>query len=756
MGKLFLPAILFFGCFSQLRAQEVKDSAIEVKDSLRWAKDRAVKPPARVLATVTIRPNTTLIRRQLDKTVVNIAQSITSEGSTVLEAMQRLPGVQVGSDGQVTINGKSGVNVYIDGKPTYLSAADLASLLNGMPASSIQRIEIMTNPSSKYDASGTSGIINIVKKKNHKAGSSGTVNGSAGMGHFGKYNGGVGLSYKNERVNLFLNDSYTYNKTLFNRKVTSDLLNLDQSLLTEQVSDNNNIHTERTDRPTAGMDWQLSQKTTISLSGTAGISTSNDRTVSVLDRMDGNKVTVNHEDFTSATRDRPLNYTTTIQLARQLDTLGGELTLDLDHSLYKNDPDQHNRATLMNTGGNFISETDVLLLQKRRLAICSVKADYTRPWKDGRLEAGMKSSYVKAENDNSYYDLVNGQTVVVNGQPMVVNGQAIADTAQSDYSVNTERINAVYVDATRSFKRITGQAGLRVEQTKTRATEILTGQTLIQDYLQLFPTLFLQYRAGEGNSFILRAGRRTERPAYSEMVSFRRPLTPTLYFQGNPNLRPHLSWHQEISWVWKEAFTITIGYDLDHDYIQTLPYPDSNKATITRRPTNVQAHSWNADLGYSKKLTGWWSTDNTLSLYRNSFTGEAGGYLLKDPGMASLYVSLNNSFRIREDLSAEVDWVYNSERRLVTSRFGPYSVLNAGVKRMLWEGRGSLSLNAHNILQSEGHNVIDRYSGLDQYSYFNFYTRSVSLSFLYRFGSGKPAKRSVRSGSEEEQQRAGN
>ena len=155
-------------------------------------------------------------------------------------------------------------------------------------------------------------------------------------------------------------------------------------------------------------------------------------------------------------------------------------------------------------------------------------------------------------------------------------------------------------------------------------------------------------------------------------------------------------------------------------------------------------------------MTAWWSTDNTLSLYRNAFTGQANGYTLSDPGMVSVYLSLNNSIALNEKVSAEADFEYNSERRLVSSQFGPYSILNLGLKRFMWRGKGSISINAHNILQREGHNVIDRYNNLNQYSYFYFYTRSVSINFSYRFGSGKGAKISVHSSSEEEQKRAAN
>jgi hypothetical protein len=180
----------------------------------------------------------------------------------------------------------------------------------------------------------------------------------------------------------------------------------------------------------------LSPKTTVSLSGTGGLGNSDDQTLSGLDIFDGNRVKTNHEDFTSLSPDHPFNYTTTLQLARQLDTTGREFTVDLDYSRYKNDPKQNNFATLEDAGNNFISQADALLLEKRRLDIYSAKMDYTRPWQNGRMEAGLKSSYVRAENDNTYYDQVNGQNLV--------------DTSQSDYSVNSEQINAAYVDISRS------------------------------------------------------------------------------------------------------------------------------------------------------------------------------------------------------------------------------------------------------------------------------------------------------------------
>ena len=698
----------------------------------------------KMLAGVTIKGAAPLVDRQIDKTVVKVGQNINNDGLTALELMQRLPGVQVTTDGQVSMAGKAGASVYIDGKPTYLSATDLAALLTSTPASEIEKIEIMSNPSSKYDAAGTGGIINIVKKRNKKAGLNGSVNANFIGGFYGKYNGGFTFNYKTEHYNLLLNNSYAYYKSFSNRFVASDILNGNNSLVSEQASITNGIDMGRNYRPTLGLDVYLSKKTTLSFNSTAGLNSSNNRLFSGMNILDSTRTKTGRIDFTSSLKDNPFNYTVGAQLTHRLDTAGRNFTIDADHSEYRNFPVQNNRSINGDVSNNFTGETDALLLQHRQLDIYAAKADYIQPLKNkGSFEAGIKSSYVKANNDNSYYDQVNGQNTI--------------NLQQSDYSINSENINAAYVNLNKAYQKLTAQAGLRAEQTITKGRQILTGESVNQNYLQLFPTVFLNYKADDQNSFTVRFGRRIERPAYSEMVPFRRPQTATLFFEGNPNLRPDISYHSELNWAFKESFFITFGLDLDRDYLRTFPYLDSNKVTITRRPTNVQrAHSWNLDLAYSKKLASWWSTDNTLSIYQNGFSGQAAGFSLNNNGIASVYLTTNNSFSINDKLSAEADLEYNSKRQFVNSTFGAYSVLSIGLRQQVLNKKGSVSVNANNILNSEGHNAIDRNSGLYQYSYFNFYTRTVTLSFSYRFGSGKTTKVKIESGSADEQKRAGN
>ncbi|TDX01317.1 outer membrane beta-barrel family protein [Dinghuibacter silviterrae] len=649
------------------------------------------------------------IERRLDKTVINLDQRITTAGATVLEALQHLPGVHVSADGAITMTGGRGATVFIDGKPTYLSSADLAGLLNGMSASGVQRIEIITNPPSKYDASGTGAIINIVRKRNRKQGFSGSVNGSLVSEHYGQYHGGVMAVYKNDHVNLYVSDAYTYGKQLGDRYLTSDIEDAHGALLAEEVSNNRTVNGWRSDNPAVGIDWYASARTTLSLSAMGAVGTTSFDTHSSLETTDGHRVPVQYEDFSALNVDHPYHYFTTLQWSQALDTAGRNLTVDADYARFDYHPVQTTHGLFYDTSGQYTGASDTLLPEHRRMRIYSAQADYTHPFKNGRWEAGVKTS-------ESF----------------------ITDSTQS-----TEWIEAAYATMDRSYKKWEVQAGLRVEKDALRDT------VSRWRYLQLFPTLFLRFE----KAFFLRLGRRTDRPDYHEMNPFRRPLTPTLYFQGNPYLRPDLTWHGELGWTWRNIFTITFMMDRDHDYMRTLPYVDPGDSTITRRPTNVEGHSWNLDLTFTKALTRWWTTDNALSFFQNAFAGDPDSLWRADRGILAVYLSFDNTFTLSRRLSAEVDGEYDSEHQLVSSWFGPYYMVNAALK---WTfKKGSLSLNANNIFQSEGNHGSDHYTGLSQFSVSGFYTRSVSLTATYRFGSGKATHSDVRSSAEEERRRAG-
>jgi hypothetical protein len=692
---------------------------------------------SKVLRTATVTRQAPLIQHQIDRITLNVDHLIAASGTNVLELIRQLPGVRVTPEGQISLNGRSGVNVLIDGKPTYLSADDLASLLNNMPSAEIQRLELMTNPPAKFDAQGTGGLINIVRKRNRATGFNGTATGTAGEGNFPRYTGSILLNYSTARYNWYVSESYNYIKTRGGRDVTADIFN-GTNLLSRQMSHTNVTTASQASNTTAGIDWYLSPKTILTGKGNATIRRSNEQTGSLMTIFDKSLDSSGQTAFTALNRDHPFNYTAELQLSHRPDTAGQEWSVNADVSTFEFRPGQYN-----STSGS--EEQNIYLDQKRTLRIMGARADYTHPWPGkGKWEAGIKSSYVHTTNNSSYYNQAGGQDLI--------------DSAQSDYNINTENINAAYVNIDRSYKKLSLQAGLRAEQTMMSGQQRFNDHsTLRQKYFQLFPTLYIDYKIDSRNSLNVQLGRRIDRADYHELVPFRRPLTPTLFFQGNPNLRPNLTWHSEITWAWRGSLFITVGYDVDKDYVRTFPYLDANDSTMTRIPTNVQgAHSWYGNLSYNHPITKWWTTNTTASFYRNSFTGSTSGFTLDNPGIVTLDLTSGNSLILGKNLTGEIDYEIETKRQFVQSTFGAYSILSLGLRQQLPRHKTTLSLNAHNILQSEGHYSIDRNLNLYQYSDLLFYTRYVTLTLAYHFGSGKPAQTKTHSASKSEQQRAGN
>lgn len=703
----------------------------------------SMSPSSNQLKEVAIKAQTPLIEKQIDRTVVNVDQQITSAGTNAFELLKKLPGVEVIQDGQITLNGKSGVNVTIDGKTTYLAADDLANLLTNTPSSEIQKIEIMTNPSANYDAEGTGGIINIIKKKNTKSGLNGGVTGSFGQGYYDRYNSSLVLNYKTDKFNLYLNNSYGYNKGFSKSNVTSDIMN-GNSLYSEQISTNTGVTINKAFNSSVGLDLYLSKKTTLTLTGNFSEKRYFNNLTAPITFADSNRNKTGSENFSALNIDKPLNYTTGVQLLHQLDTTGRQWSADVDYSNFRYIPGQYNTTNNYDAGGNLLSQDNVFIAEARTLSIYGARVDYTQPLPgNGKLETGLKTSYVKTINNSTYYNQVSGQNLI--------------DSAQSDYDINSENINAAYINFNRQYKNITVQAGVRAEQTVMKGQQLLTNAGVDQNYFGLFPTLFLNDKLDDQNNLNFQFGRRVDRPDYHELVPFKRPLSPTISFVGNPNLKPDFNWHTELTCSWQNSFYITAAYDIDRNYLRTLYYLDSNKTTITRRPTNVQgAHSWDIVVGYNKDLSNWFTTNTNVTIYQNSFNGSAAGFSLNDPGFATIDLVTNNSFHISDKLSGEADLEYESKRQFVGSVFGAYSVLSFALKQKIFHDQGSITINANNVLNTESRSATDHYLNLNQYGYGHIYSRYVSVTINYRFGSGKLTKTQNKSGSAEEQQRARN
>ncbi|MFZ1452407.1 MAG: TonB-dependent receptor, partial [Ferruginibacter sp.] len=529
-------------------------------------------PAEKAMKEVLVTSKKPLIERKLDRTIVNVDASITSAGSTALEVLEKSPGISVDKDGNISLKGKAGVIVYLDGRPSYLSGPDLANMLRNMTSSQLEQIEIMTNPPAKYDAAGNAGVINIKTKKNKMFGYNGSITSGYTQGRYARFNEAVSFNYRNKKVNFFSNFNYNRNHRgqelyivrNFRDAATKNI----KSIFDQQTTMINQSHNYSAK---AGIDYTVSKNTTIGfvLNGFYNPSLWQSSTKTSI--YDPNNILTDVTKAYTENEEKWKNFSSNLNFRTKLDTAGQELTADLDFIQYKATSVQPLTSIYFDNAGNQLKAPEVLTgTLPTNIKIYSGKVDYTLPLKkDAKFEAGIKASFVKNDNNARYDSLKTGYSVL--------------DSARSNHFIYDENINAAYVNYSRPLgKKWTAQLGLRVENTNSNGISkgytFNTAQSKFEytetkfkrSYTQLFPTVYLQYTANETNQFVINYGRRIERPDYQDMNPFVHFLDRYTFEQGNPNLSAQFAHNIELSHTYKGFLTSTVNYTKTTDIIQMV------------------------------------------------------------------------------------------------------------------------------------------------------------------------------------------
>ncbi|HNL64035.1 MAG TPA: TonB-dependent receptor [Ferruginibacter sp.] len=702
------------------------------------------------------------IEQKLDKTVVNVEASPSNAGATALEVLEKSPGVSVDNDGNISLKGKQGVIIMMDGKPTYLSGADLANVLRNLPASALDQIEIMTNPSAKYDASGNSGVINIKTKKGKVKGSNGSITVGNTSGIFSKDGNtevlwkptvSVNYNYKKNKVNLFSNFIYNYREGRGSLDITSRYYESGKQL--DSINKVNTLFRFRNNNYTLklGMDYTPNKKNTfgIVLNGFMFDGRPTPTTYTTFSTLDGDVFS----RLNSHTRNELSwkNFSTNLNYKHTFDSTGTELTLDLDYSGYKNVSDQ-----LLRTGffdGDYQQTADSLFLKGHlpsSINIYSIKSDFVKTFKGGlRLEAGIKSSYVKSDNLVDYVRKAGNNWV--------------AD-ARNNHFIYDENVNAAYVNTSKEIKKWNLQAGLRMENTNTKGVQISNNSTVKRSYVSLFPSAFASYNLNQKNMLAVSVSRRLQRPNYQDLNPFTFFLDSLSYRQGNPYLTPQFSWNYELKHTYNGKLNTTLNYTVTNDVISQIikRTKGSNNEIIGFLTIDNIAKFTNMGIAVSApvKLAKWWNVNLYGNVYRNHYQGtyistENGTPELVDLDMAftSFMFNINNSFTIGKGWIAELSGWYNYKNVQQLSLSYPMGQMSIGLaKNNLLKGKASLRLNARDPFGWQYFRGATKYGNVDINIRNRWDNRQFGISFTYRFGKQQQARRKA-SATEEEQQRVG-
>ncbi len=681
------------------------------------------------LTGVTVSAQKPFIEQQIDKTVVNVENSVVAEGNSALEVLERAPGVTVDRDGTISLKGKADVRVMIDGKPTYLSAQDLANLLRNMQANQLATVEIMTNPPAKYDAAGNAGIINIRLKKAQNIGLNGSASLGYGYGMYGKQNGSLNLNFRQNKWNVFGN--YSVNRRVSWREQDITRVFREGS----QVASYFDQHAENFQRShshnfKAGADYFANKTTTLGvlLTGSAGRwGQTSDNVTDIFKGM----TTLEKQTITNAVHNQPWNnVATNFNYKRTLDTLGRELTADLDYAFYNNTNNQNFDIRNLSATGSPTSplRTDIGL-QAGKVDIYSAKLDYVHPFsKTFKLEAGLKTSFVTTDNDMKFY--IRLQNEVPRPDSL--------DRGRTNQFVYRENINAAYLNFSQQFKKTGVQLGLRLEQTSARGHQVTTDSIFTRKYLNLFPSLFVKHELNKKNSLGFSYSYRIDRPDYGTLNPFLYFLDPYTYGQGNPYLRPQFTHAFEATHTFGGFLTTTLNYSRTNDVMtQVLKQNDAQRVTFQTTDNIGFRENLGIAVSASFPVTKWWTSTNYVNVFRNRYVGQLlGGDL--DLSFTSFTANVQNQFTLgKKGWSAELGGFYTHgflEGILVGQPMGQVSV---GLQKQLWNKKASLRLNVRDIFWTQVFRGTVKYQNLDVFVRSRWENRVANLTFSYRFGNTK-------------------
>lgn len=696
---------------------------------------------AKAMAGVTVIARRPLIEQKVDRTIVNVEASVTNVGATALEILEKSPGVSVDKDGNISMKGKEGVLVMIDGRPTQLAGADLASLLRNLNANQMDQIELMTNPPARYDAAGNAGVINIKTKKTKAAGYTGSVNLGYTQGRYPKTNEGLNFNYREGKVAFFTNLSHNHRKNFGVLTIQRALRNTTGAIPQNYFDqESNRMNEGESYNAKIGIDYFPNKKTSFGVvfNGFTNPSTFFNRNMTSISTSSKElesltRATVNQ---TSAWK----NFSTNVNFRRVFDSAGKELTSDVDYMSY----DSRNELVMINTyfdaRGGFHGKADTLQgALPQNIKIYSGRIDYLHPIKKGtKIEAGIKSSVVRTDN-NAGYDSIQ-------------HGRIVHDIVRSNHFIYNENINAAYVTINNSLsKKIHAQLGLRLENTNAEGRQLTTGQTFDRHYTQLFPTAYFQYKRNDKNNFGLNYGRRLRRPNYESLNPFIRFMDRYTYSQGNPDLKPQFSHNIELTHTYHNVLTTTVNYTATNDIIQTLIEQKGQEA-YAKQANIASLRQYGIAFNVNHSVAKWWTNNLYLNIYRNGFKGVVNNIPIS---FSATSLSMNGSqqFKLSKTLMAEISGFYRSAGVEGVIKLRARGMVSAGFSQQVMKNKGTLRVMARDIFYTQKAYATANYGNVDAAFQERGDSRVLAVGFTYRFSKGKnagPRKRTSGSAGEEQ------
>ena len=702
------------------------------------------------LKEVVVTAQRPMVEVRADKTILNIEGTINATGNDALELLKKSPGVLVDKDDNISLAGKNGVRIYIDGKPSPLSGADLAAYLKSLQSAQIEAIEIITNPSAKYDAAGNAGIINFRLKKNKSFGTNGSVNAGINIAIYPKYNSGFALNHRNKNVNVFGNYNYNNSKSTNNFRLYRELLDtvFNQQTSMRPISNSHGFK--------GGLDYFINNKSTLGILINGNVSetdfSSDSKTpitykpTGITDRL---LVANNRNDQERNNVNFNLNY-------RYVDTAGRELNLDADYGLFRIKTNQLQPNYYYDASGNtLLSQSIYRFISPTDINIYTLKGDYEQNFKKGRLGVGFKTANIETENNFGRYNVQQLKPEIKQ-----------LDVPRSNQFNYSENINAGYINYNKQYKGVMFQAGLRVENTVSTGDSyglnndgtVNTGSKLTfkRNYTDVFPSAALSFNKNPMNQWGISYSRRIDRPAYQDLNPFEFKLDEYTFMKGNTLLRPQYTNIVSLTNTYKYKLTTRLSYSHVADvFTQLVDTAEKSKSFLTKKNLATQ-DVINLNISYPfqhKNYSAFANLSTNYSKYKADF---GGGNRVVNLDVCSLNIYMQHSLKIgTKGWTVETSGWYNTPS-IWGGTFKSKSMwsVDGGVQKTLFNGQGNLKVAVTDIFFSQKFEGTSNFAGQLLTASGHGESRQLRTSFTWRFGSNQvKSSRQRKTGLEDESKR---
>ncbi|TRO65298.1 outer membrane beta-barrel protein [Christiangramia sabulilitoris] len=650
--------------------------------------------------TVVIAERTT-IEQRVDRKVINVGKDLMTTGASASEIMNNIPSVNVDQDGNIALRGNSNVRILVDGKPTNM---DPAQLLKQIPSTSIKSIELITNPSAKYNPEGMSGIINIVLHKNANKGFNGNLSTGLTVGENTRFNGTLDMNYRTGKLNFYTNLGTDFGPRENGGTIFLPEQNIEQTF---KVDNQRESYLYK-----VGVDYYLNDKNTLSFYTNQSLFEGGpDGFIAVRDLSDASMNITQLLNMNMDNRNSSYN----LLFDHDFEKDGHDIQFELDFNDFAED--ENTLIDFEETNQGLVPYRDFVEESRENF---TGNIDYVNPLSDvSNLEMGAEVRLLNT--DNAY------QTT-----------KPVFDNSEYQYKRD---IYSFYTTFGQNFEKWSYQFGARLESFNVDATY---NRELVfeDDYFTVYPSGFISYTPGEKNSYQLSFSRRVDRPGFGQVNPIREVASPRLTVAGNPELLPQFTNSIEFNYTRKlgKKGSITSGvfYRRTVDEInQVFDNQEGDPGSIFLTFDNFDSNdSYGAEFSANYKFTDWWSTNTGLEIYGQTLKGVAGTEFIEIDNKAFTFRT-NHNFKATESLTFSLFGFYRSKSQDLQLDVKPLYFMNLGARySFLEDNKATLSLNFNDVFDTQEFRVTDG-RPIEQRGRFKGETQTVYLGFSYRFGGGK-------------------